>query len=77
MIDRANHEFYKPHFKQMMTPRQLLKWNLRFGSTSYFFKDFISNDLEKIKDSLIIAAIEEGTHKKFYDHNYKDLQNNF
>ena len=26
----------------------------------YFLKDFISNDLEKINDSLIIAVIEEG-----------------
>ena len=27
----------------------------------YFLKYFISNDLENIKDSLIIAVIEEGT----------------
>ena len=61
LIDRANHEFYKPHFKKIMTSRQILKWNLIFGSTSYFLKDFISKYLENIKDSLIIAAIEEGT----------------
>ena len=41
--------------------RQILKWNLSFRSTSYFLKDFISKDLENIKDSLIIAVIEEGT----------------
>ena len=69
----ANPEFYKPQFKQIMTSKQLLKWNLRFGSTSYFLKDFISNDLENIKDSLIITVIEEGTPKYIYDHNYKDL----
>ena len=73
LIDRANHEFYKPHFKQIMTSRQLLKWNLRFGSTSYFLKDFISKDLDNIKGSLIIAVIEEGTPKNIYDQNYKDL----
>ena len=29
--------------------------------TPYFLKHFISNELENIKDSLIIAVIEEGT----------------
>ena len=29
--------------------------------TPYFLKDFISNDLENMKYSLIIAVIEEGT----------------
>ena len=33
--------------------------------TPYFLKDFISNDLENIKDSLIIAVIEEGTPNTF------------
>ena len=73
LIDRANHESYKPHFKRMMTSRQLLKWNLRFRSTSYFLKEFISNDLENIKYSLIIAFIEPGTPKNIYYYNYKDL----
>ena len=73
LIDRANHKFYKPHFKKMMTSRQLLKWNLRYESTSYFLKKFISNELENIKDSLIIAVIEEGTPKNIYEYNYKDL----
>ena len=36
-----------------------MKYNIR--GTPYFLKDFISNDLENIKDSLIIAVIEEGT----------------
>ena len=31
--------------------------------TPYFLKYFISNDLENINDSLIIAVIEEGTPK--------------
>ena len=39
---------------------KFLKWNIRFGSTSYFLKDFISNDLENIKFSPIIVIIEEG-----------------
>ena len=29
--------------------------------TPYFLKDFILKDLEKLKDSLIIAVIKEGT----------------
>ena len=33
----------------------------KIRGTPYFLKDFISNDLENIKDSLIIAVIEEGT----------------
>ena len=41
--------------------------------TPYFLKYFISNDLENIKDSLIITVIEEGTPKYIYDHNYKEL----
>ena len=45
--------------------------------TPYFLKYFISNDLENIKYSLIITVIEEGTPKYIYDHNYKDLKNNF
>ena len=43
----------------------------KIQGTPYFLKDFISNDLENIKDSLIIAVIEEGTPKNIYDHNYK------
>ena len=31
----------------------------KIWATPYFLKDFISNDLENIKDSLIIAVIEE------------------
>ena len=45
----------------------------KIRGTPYFLKYFISNDLENIKDSLIIAVIEEGTPKYIYDHNYKDL----
>ena len=45
----------------------------KIRGTPYFLKDFISNDLENIKDSLIIAVIEEGTPKNIYDHNYNDL----
>ena len=45
----------------------------KIWGTPYFLKDFISNDLENIKYSLIIAVIEEGTPKYIYDHNYKDL----
>ena len=33
----------------------------KIRGTPYFFKDFISNDLENIKYSLIIVVIEEGT----------------
>ena len=33
----------------------------KIRGTPYFLKYFISNDLENIKDSLIIAVIEEGT----------------
>ena len=33
----------------------------KIRGTPYFLKDFISNDLENIKYSLIIAVIEEGT----------------
>ena len=49
----------------------------KIQGTPYFLKDFISNDLENIKYSLIITIIEEGTPKYIYDHNYKDLYNNF
>ena len=45
----------------------------KIRGTTYFLKDFISNDLENIKDSLIIAVIEDGTPKYIYDHNYNDL----
>ena len=45
----------------------------KIRGTPYFLKDFISNELENIKDSLIITVIEEGTPKYIYDHNYKDL----
>ena len=45
----------------------------KIQGTPYFLKDFISNGLENIKDSLIITIIEEGTPKYIYDHNYKDL----
>ena len=43
----------------------------KIRSTSYFLKYFISNDLENMKDSLIITVIEEGIPKNIYDHNYK------
>ena len=33
----------------------------KIWGTPYFLKIFISNDLENIKDSLIIVVIEEGT----------------
>ena len=33
----------------------------KIRGTPYFLKDFISNDLENINDSLIIAVREEGT----------------
>ena len=33
----------------------------KIRGTPYFLKDFISNNLENIKDSLIISVIEEGT----------------
>ena len=46
-----------------------MKPNIR--GTPYFLKYFISNDLENIKDLLIIKIIEEGTPKNIYDHNYK------
>ena len=39
----------------------------------YFLKDFISNDLENIKDSLIIAVIEEGTPNTSMITTIKDL----
>ena len=45
----------------------------KIWGTPYFLKDFISNDLENIKDSLIITVIEEGTPKYIKDQNYKDL----
>ena len=45
----------------------------KIRGTPYFLKDFISNDLENMKFSLIIVVIEEGTPKKIYDHNYNDL----
>ena len=77
LIDRANHEFYKPNFKQTMISRQLSKWNLRFGSTSYFLKDFISKDLENIKDSLIIVVIEEGTPNTYMITTIKTFKTNF
>ena len=48
-----------------------MKFKIR--GTPYFLKDFISNELEKIKYSLIITVIEEGTPKYIYDHNYKYL----
>ena len=35
--------------------------NSKIRGTPYFLKDFISNDLENMKDSLITAVIEEGT----------------
>ena len=33
----------------------------KIWGTPYFLKDFISKELEKMKDSLIIVVIEEGT----------------
>ena len=33
----------------------------KIRGTPYFLKDFISKELENMKDSLIIAVIEEGT----------------
>ena len=73
MIDRANHEFYKSHFKKIMTSKQIFKIKSKIRGTPYFLKDFISNDLENIKDSMIITVIEKGTPKNIYDHNYNDL----
>ena len=60
MIDRANHEFYKPFFKQTMHPKTTFKINLRFGGTPCFLKYLISKELENIKDSQIIIIIKEG-----------------
>ena len=58
-----------------MTSRQIFKMKSKIRGTPYFLKYFISKELENIKDSLIIAVIEEGTPKNIYDNNYKDLQN--
>ena len=44
-----------------MISKQLFKMKSKIQGTPYFLKDFISNGLENIKDSLIIAVIEEGT----------------
>ena len=49
----------------------------KIRGTPNFLKYFISNDLENIKDSLIIMIIEEGTPKYIYDHTYKDLYAKF
>ena len=49
----------------------------KIRGTPCFLKDFISNDLENIKDSLIIAVIEEGTPNTSMITTIKDLQNNF
>ena len=73
LIDRANHEFYKSHFKQINDFKTTFKMKSKIWGTPYLLKDFILNDLENIKGSLIITVIEEGTHKYIYDHNYKDL----
>ena len=45
----------------------------KIQGTPYFLKDFISNDLENIKDSLIIAFIEEGTLNTYMITTLKDL----
>ena len=50
-------------FKQIMISKQLFKMKSKIRGTPYFLKYFISNDLKNIKDSLIIAVIEEGTPK--------------
>ena len=42
----------------------------------YFLKYFISNDLENIKDSLIIAVIEEGTPNTSMIKNIKTFKTN-
>ena len=48
----------------------------KIQGTPYFLKDFISNDLENIKDSLIIIVTEEGTPNTSMITTIKDLQNN-
>ena len=45
----------------------------KIQGTPYFLKDFISNDLENIKDSLIIVVIEEGTPNTSRITTIKDL----
>ena len=61
MIDRANHEIYKPFFKQIMHSKTTFEINLRFGGTPCFLKDLIPKESENIKDSQIIIIIKEGT----------------
>ena len=46
-----------------MTSMKTFKMKPKIRGTPYFLKDFILKDLENIKDSLIIAVIEEGTPK--------------
>ena len=48
----------------------------KIWGTHYFLKDFILNDLENIKVSLIIVVIEEGTPNTSMITTIKDLQNN-
>ena len=48
----------------------------KIRGTPYFLIDFISNDLENIKDLLIIAVIEEGTPNTSMITTIKYLQNN-
>ena len=50
-------------FKKTMISKTTFKMKSKIRGTPYFLKDFISNDLENIKYSLIIAIIEEGTPK--------------
>ena len=45
----------------------------KIQGTPYFLKDFILNDLESIKDSLIITVIGEGTPSTSMITNIKDL----
>ena len=60
MIDRSNHEFYKPFFKQTMHSKTTFEINLRFGGTPYFLKDLVPKESENIKDSQIVIIIKEG-----------------
>ena len=48
----------------------------KIQGTPDFLKYFILNDLENIKDLLIIAVIEEGTPNTSMITTIKDLQNN-
>ena len=45
----------------------------KIWGTPYFLKDFVSNDLENIKDLVIIVVIEEGTPNTSMITTIKDL----